>query len=438
MYRTPRNLARIIVVCCLLTTGVFGCVCSSPAPNYSRIGRGERVFLGTVVAIEAVEANSSTPAGSKKNRFRVDESFWGVQSAGVDLLTGNSDCDWEFNVGEQYLIFTDSSSWMQACTPSRSVSGASAIIPELRAIRDRERHSQIFGTVTQYRMPLHPDYRSEEPVGPLNGVRIVARDKFGRATATMTDEEGVFRFKNLEAGEYEVAAIPSGKFESAFPPSKLKVTATDCYEETLWIYPKTTIVGTVLDPLGNETVYSDVTLIPVESTPPKHARFEGPGNFVDHSGEFKLEHLTPGDYVLATDDNILGGRAYFPAGADRIVAATVHVQEGDEQRLNLRLNERPGNLTVLFSVGWGNGTLARAAYVEISDLQGKKITLKTDESGHVQGKVLPGDQIHVVMTCQKLEQQEAPRFVVPSSIRGGQELRFLLPQSPCKQLYEPE
>jgi carboxypeptidase family protein len=177
----------------------------------------------------------------------------------------------------------------------------------------------------------------------------------GPPPATVTDQDGRYRFDNLPAGRYYIAAEKSG-FAPPMEPSTMQVfeVAAGQILDGLAVSLRRggVITGRVLDPLGQALANVGVTALlkrlhsndrptgPTSSGAPLlMPSGQSPTNDL---GEFRIFGLSPGEYVIAANPRTdFGGAAasssamtimistFFPGTADVSAAQPVTVQSGE-------------------------------------------------------------------------------------------------------------
>ena len=363
---------RFLLVALLLTieaVSTCGCSCSRLGP--SKCGTWDKeaaVFVGTVVDVEnpATERRDDQ-TGESRYQFHVDEALSGINGQEVEVYSGRGggDCSVHFQKGKQYLVFPSSNGaklWAHTCSDTRPIEFAAAMLPQLRAMRDKSKVASLYGLVYEMRQPA-ADISGLGDYHFLSGirVRITSRSKDVEA---VTNEQGAFAFYDLPEGNYYYSvSLPPNRilFDGTLKDSaKLAaLPAGACYEDDLAVVPTGVIRGQVQDSDGNRMPCAGVQLFLAD-------RYEqgGPGLYEGQccSDYFEFENVSAGDYILVynrqnrVDPNAPFARSFFPGTADRKAAATIHL--GDGQKIlnqNIRLAPRrpTREITVKFAVAKG-------------------------------------------------------------------------------------
>lgn len=167
-----------------------------PGPS-SLLKTSDAVFVGTVTA-----------ASAGAYRFHVTETFKGVNGDYFEVagVPGTG-----FQIGKQYLVFASTLTLdngtkyhiAHACGFTRELKYAQASLEQVRAEKSGQRVASVYGTLLRtFPETLNWD---ESYVRPLPG--IVVRLRSGQKSyETKTDEYGVYAFKRIPPGTYEVSA----------------------------------------------------------------------------------------------------------------------------------------------------------------------------------------------------------------------------------------
>ena len=370
--------------------GSQACTCSpSPPGQCPGLQKDDTVFLGTVTEVEllrgqgqpaaraegtpatdaaaASNASGATPMIVTRYRFRVDENFVGADSAEIDVFSGgdDADCAFRFRRGAQYVVFPykadDARLFATICSGTRPAKEAHALLPQLRAMRDGRRVASIFGVIRRADPPMlgppdNPgDTSSDDPPrdspgsedGAIPNIPVKLRSRLDRF-ATSTDENGVYSFYDVHAGEYHLTATMPARTElslksipGALPPLNLPSGA--CYEYDIDALPTGHIRGSVLGPDGKLLPLAAVELYRArrydESRP-------GLWGFQGAKGVFDFDHVGPGKYILVfnrlnrMDPSAPFPRSFYPGTPDENEAEPIALKDGQQLlHVNMKLGE---------------------------------------------------------------------------------------------------
>jgi len=123
------------------------------------MSKSEVIFVGTVMEVEnpATEKREDQ-GGISRYAFRVDEVLSGVDKTEVEVYSGRGggDCSYHFKIGQQYLIFpyrNQAQLWAGMCTETRPMAFATALLPQLRAMRDGRKVASVYGLLYSLQQP---------------------------------------------------------------------------------------------------------------------------------------------------------------------------------------------------------------------------------------------------------------------------------------------
>lgn len=236
-------------------------------------------------------------SGVAHYRFRVDEAFFGVKSAEIEVYSGrgDGDCSYHFRSGERYLVVPFANQeklFATLCSETRRYRPEDPLISLLRAVRDHKPVASVYGTLE----------KAIDPFGaclaePLSGIKIGFADASGpRKFESITDSSGVYQIQGLPAGKYKVTAdLPPELmlFGNVPPVSTLEFPAGACYVLPLQAMPAAKIRGRILNEKG-QAIYGGVELLRGSSyVAGSHGQWESSGK-----DGFKFEMVPDGPYVL--------------------------------------------------------------------------------------------------------------------------------------------
>ena len=380
------NLRRAGIVAFILVVLVpvaRACTCSPTTPGKCPgLHQGDVVFLGTVTAIEDMpyaaprsegSSDSSSPpvdiVASRLTRyhFRIDEKFAGPDAAEVDIFAGgdDGDCAYRFKKGEQYLVFTQEETegrlFATICNGTRPASEAIALIPQLRAMRNGTHVASVFGILRRADPPfLAP---ADDPDDPVPNVSLKLRSSIDRFE-TSTDQNGVYSFYDVHAGEYRFTAnlpprteLTQKTLTGGLPPFKIPDGA--CFEYNVDALPTGHIRGSVLGAKGKPLSLASVELYRAGSyadSKPGLWAYQG------DKGVFDFDHIGPGDYIIVfnranrKDPNSPYPRTFYPGVADIGDAQPIHLDDGQQlTKVNFRLTEGLPTRQIRVHVKWEKG-----------------------------------------------------------------------------------
>lgn len=472
-------IQRAIVVAlafCFVPTAISACTCpSSPPQACPGLKAGEVVFLGTVTQIERSVSSDSNASGAEVTRyhFRIDERFSGADANEIDVFSGgnDADCAYRFKKGQQYLVFPYAAEegrlFATICSNTRPVSEASALIPQLRAMRDAERVASLFGVLRRAEKPY--EAVSEDPGSvPLPHVDLKLRSRLDRFDTT-TDENGVYSLFGVFAGTYQLTAKLPPHLELTGqtlngPLLPLQLPSGACYEYNIDALPTGSIRGSVLGPDGKPLHPASVELY-------RAGRYDesrlGWWEFQGEKGYFDFDHVGPGDYILVfnrhnrMDPNSPFPRSFYPGApdlneAERIVVgegqhidkADIHLEEGlPSRQIKVRLKSPRGmelrNIVVTAKADQGenpiayklpNGlyqfTLLKDAHYTISAQANAKVAQPAPAPRRLQSRH-KNDPASGSQGCSASDSVEATSAEVDGADTGAKEITLTFARADC-------
>jgi hypothetical protein len=208
--------------------------------------------------------------------------------------------------------------------------------------------------------------------------RAVVRLQGLQIYAAFSGDDGRFQIQNVPEGTYSPVAIRPG-FQSK---GGIVVTVGAAMQPVnIKLDPECSVQGHVVDENGDplENVFVHLTQIQIVNG---HKRaFGGNGANTDDNGDFEIENLSPGRYLVETNQTPLpftigtrgrGARVYpaqyFPETTDASAAQVMSLQPGESLRADFRLTAVPayrvsgtatpvtGNLTITVEDAEGHQT----------------------------------------------------------------------------------
>ena len=114
MSRIIRSTLAALLLFILLGSApdrAFACSCMTPAPPLEAMANSDAVFAGKVVRIDTQEGAITSSADPIKITFEVSRVWKGEQNSAIALATArdSASCGYPFMVGEEYLVYANSS-----------------------------------------------------------------------------------------------------------------------------------------------------------------------------------------------------------------------------------------------------------------------------------------------------------------------------------------
>jgi Carboxypeptidase regulatory-like domain len=199
----------------------------------------------------------------------------------------------------------------------------------------------------------------------------------GNPRETATDENGKFRFSDLDQPEYTISVMDSGGYVRTPPPEAERQRPRYYHvgdDVTLTMTRGGVITGRVTNANGEPVIAVAVTAVKVRDAEGAPARGGYPSRprFTNDRGVYRIYGLTPGTYVVAANRRDNNFRlisapyddelpAYHPAATNRAEAAEIKVSAGAEVTgVDIRYGSSHGH-TISGVVSGGKGIVTRPA-----------------------------------------------------------------------------
>jgi hypothetical protein len=263
-------------------TGAFACpVCVGHGPACEATADMKAVFTGRVLRIEKDVVV-----------FSVYRVFHGPATTLLRVHQGQSDCEFVFVVGEDYLVFALSGGLI---LDAPSICSGTTLLSEggeaLEYLEQLERApTRVFGHVD-----ASPTIDGVPEV-PLHGTVRLSGD--GRQFEATIEPSGDFEIADLPAGDYRGSITLPDRY---FPQSdfKVRVAPHGCRELRFPAQVGGGVRGTVLDLGGNPVALVSLVLARRD----ERGEWSSAMNTLsDWDGNFELGPVDPGLYILAVTD----------------------------------------------------------------------------------------------------------------------------------------
>ena len=417
------------------------CSCSANPPC-AAVWKADAVFVGTVVDRSPERLGGSLswtvykvavgqPLRGSVDSFitlvpghrPTDKEIAASQSHPGELMAGSS-CDYDFEVGKQYLIYarqTSDGRWTTArCTGTKPVEHASADLDYIATLPAAATTGRVYGTVE--RTVLNPDNRFAAIGVPAADVAVAVVNDTHRLT-TVTDMEGKLDVQ-VPPGEYTIAPILPDTVRVYGAPHRASVPARGCAPVHFSITSNGRIEGRVVRSDGRPASHTSVDVIPADMPPGERqgSSVASPSGSTDANGRFSVDGILPGRYVVAVNARF-GARldapyptTYFPGGG-RQTARVVDMGEG-ERKTGFTIVVNPLRETTLSGVVvFDDDQPAMEASVTAAPLDHRFMSMgsaRADSSGAFELRLLSGISYLVragIRTADGFRQTETVVFV---------------------------
>ena len=227
-----KNFLLSVFLLHFFTVVTLACTCGQIATPYQAYHEAQAVFIGKVISSEDIPYDQ-TVQDPKYNvydrhfRFSISEVLKGDKTSETVISVGriDSSCYQGFSIGETYLVyayradqnFNHSESYWGVATKkpdnilfAKSFTRTHALkfslddLIYLRGMLQSKPEPALYGSVSRYdNDPQNPD---SSRATYLNGLSIIAEGN-QKQYRTVTDENGLYGFKELPEGEYKVHPV---------------------------------------------------------------------------------------------------------------------------------------------------------------------------------------------------------------------------------------
>ncbi len=455
-------MAALAVLAVLMSANqASACSCIAKRPPCEAFGTARAVFVGKVIGSKErreIKNDDGTKVTFDVGEiyFKLEEAFAGVKGPRVVIHsgTGGGDCGYWFQRGQRYLVYANGESVKSLstniCSRTKPLAEADEDLVFLRNLPRAGVGARIYGTVAT--IIKSADAEGTDTMQPLVGITVKMKGAHRTFDAT-TDSEGRYELTGLEPGEYQVQAIVQDHYyKSENWMREVLVNDRGCAREDFLALNDSTIRGRVIDPQGQGLSRARVVLIPVD-TPDKTIWTLLESDYADEQGEFELELVAPGRYLLginigaSPDADTPYPRTFYPGVTERSQATVIEVGLGQRiTDVNIQLPPKLMEYKVSGVVVWPNGVPVAQADIHLEDVDYPgwcidNCAMKTDAQGRftLRGyagfnyQVKAGYEKRVEGSPQKMV-AEPPAFKLTSDVVN---LRLIL-SSPEKKSDEKE
>ena len=354
-----KPLASAFFFCAILTlsaNAAFACTCAPTPTVLEDFEKSDVVMIGRVISLERLKGYID---GIRTATLVVEKVYKGNVKVRDEMVFGQGSgavCTWNFqerHVGQQILFYLNTPKpelkWRATtCGRSSKIEDAKEDLLYLDHLQKHSGKTRISG-----------DYRvgPEEGFGVANKtIRIVGQNK---TYETRTNADGVYEIYDLPPGDYLLEPeIPkhwrlhwsvglrnvpgsnrlhNSKKSVAFTLEPRKHVSID-----VSFQPDNAVEGRIVDSSGNPVEGVDVHLWAPHET-------EGYGDYdhTDANGEFRIEGIDEGSYVLVVNTDELNTekkylRLFYPGVTQRNKATLIHIRAGQFIKdVNVVLKQRP-------------------------------------------------------------------------------------------------
>lgn len=192
--------ASVSMLLSCLNTSAFGCSCPTEQPPCVAYQKAEAIFIGVVTDITNAPVDQVDNAKEFLIHFSVDHSFKGEQGTRLEVATTTgTDCDFEFKLGEKYLVYGYRDSRRH-----RLFTGLCARTRLFAYAEDDLAYFRELPSSTARRSLMAVDGRSGRSL--LKGADVIV-EGLGSKYETAADSRGAFKIELALPGRYKVTVI---------------------------------------------------------------------------------------------------------------------------------------------------------------------------------------------------------------------------------------
>lgn len=280
-----------IILCLLLPppAAAQDCGCPTSLTPCAGYWGAAVVFAGRVDAVKR-------RAGGELASFTVLESFRGLASSAVEVVTGppGHRCAVRFRVGREYMVYAnrDRTGVVTAsvCSRTRELDDAAADATYARGIKEETAAvGRIGGQVRLTRIDLTG--RFVRPPVPLPGITVrVVKD--GHQRSVVSDAGGDYSVANEGPGEYVIAAVVPERYIAVENLRRVSVgDVKSCAQADLTVTDNGRVSGRLLNAAGQAV---EALTIELSTSSLRQSR----RTLTDREGRFEIPGLPPGRFVL--------------------------------------------------------------------------------------------------------------------------------------------
>lgn len=338
----------LIISLTLLSETSRACSCGEIPSVSSSFNQSFTVFSGKAISSRIVERpqNENERAGDEAEfaikekvfKFQVVEIFKGqLTKKTVDINVGsiNGNCYRPFSIGESYLVYADGNDEKSLydefyCGITTNLTDAQSQIYFIREFLKEKSNPQIYGSVSVTEIDKST---GEDTYVLKSGYKVILEGNKGNFEE-VTDEKGLYRFKNIPSGKYKIKIkfddkylsyyfsddpifiLPNGRvvtqssevdvlsmssqsdIERVLPQYSDPVYDAKTFD--LHLFWKGRVSGKVLDAEGKVIKYASVNLLPIKF-PSREIKVDLDNKLND--GEYACVGKPSGQYLLAVQIN---------------------------------------------------------------------------------------------------------------------------------------
>lgn len=256
------------------------------------------VFVGKVLAVKRQLSTDIAGRESLQNLVTLEvlEPFRGTTDATVSVTTGFGfgDCGYPFQVGKQYLVYsnkseTDDVQITHICTRTAPLDRAAEDLAFLRTLSSKGPEGRIFGYASSHRPKSWEQYTGQDALPHI----AVWLQSDSSVTKAITDSTGHYEFPNLIPGSYRLWADLPNRLGGGEPVA-LTLPPQSCRVLPFIAKELGSISGVLQDATGQPARRIWIEIIRAAD----HKPLGIDRGLTDDQGRYRIQAVPPGKYLL--------------------------------------------------------------------------------------------------------------------------------------------
>jgi len=376
----------------VVTPAARACSCAGRETPCEGFGSASAVFSGTVTATrERERANVNDPDDVgyvRLFKFSVEQSFRGVDTTEVEILTGSGggDCGYDFKIGGRYLVYAHryrNYLVTTICSRTKPFAQANEDLAFLGNLSSAAPGAAIYGR-------LLPGRETKTELAAIAANALIKIEGANVRKEVRPDAEGHYRISGLPPGKYKVAVQLPETLTSDGPEREISVADRGCAGDIFFIHDNGRVMGQVLDAEG-QPVNGVLIILKPESDPRDYGLNTGR---TDSEGRFSISNIPAGRYLIGAnqskfrnpgDPGLAYPGVFYPGVVDQASAQVITVGPGERLTgLDFRVPLRRPPSVAVIQVVWADGSPVEKAFLSLRDPAGvsdSSFGAQADEQG---------------------------------------------------------
>jgi Carboxypeptidase regulatory-like domain len=368
------------------SNSAHACSCLGQNSVCEAAASAEAIFVGSVHKVELLKSKKDVPQSEQVTgqiaRIRVERVFKGKIGSEIAIHSGMTYCDLSYQVGEQWVFYAtydkETRTWSVGSVygRSRQTKYSANDLLYLRRLPVSAQQTRISGVI-EY---LKSDPEKGTTSTTLSSVKLKIIGK-QRTAEVYTDRNGIYEIYGLPPGEYLIKPEAPPGWTENFPiragnaddsedeSAKVELTEKSCAELNFSFHldAETSIAGKVRGADGRPLPNVLLSLQPEG----KRALHSWQFVFTNLQGEYRLENIPPGEYLIVVKGNgdissyAPFHNAYYPGVFKKEDAAIVQVTRGDRlENYDINIPSQATVYTIQGRLLYADGRPVEKGYVQ--------------------------------------------------------------------------